>query len=104
MAKLRLKASALRLSLTALVGVAVNAQPYDGPQLKELPMAELKAIYLDCDQLASATLLDFQTAMQCSIVSEELLKRGFGGSFEQLLQWWRSTRTQCTQSAPCEAP
>jgi hypothetical protein len=55
-------------------------------------VAELKAIYLECERLAATVVLDLETAAHCSMVSEELLKRSFGGNFDEMLKWWRSTR------------
>ncbi len=89
-----LKASVMLLSLSALVA---NAQPPDRPHLKALSVPELKAAYLECDQLASTTLLDSGTAATCSMVSEELLERGFDGNFKHLLAWWRSARNNNKQ-------
>ncbi len=42
--------------------------------------------------MASQSVLDIGTAGSCSIVSEELLLRGFAGNFYELLQWWRVAR------------
>lgn len=103
--KLTLNASVLSLSFAALVSVVTNARPSDSTQSSVVPVAELKAIYLECDHLASTSVVDFGMAATCSMVHEELLKRGFGNNFEQLLQWWRSARNKCTQSAArCETP
>ncbi len=93
-----LKASLMCLTLAALTA---NAQPPDRSHLKALSQAELKAAYLECDQLASSTFLDSDTAADCSMVAEELLERSFGGSFEQMLEWWRSVRNDCRQYAGC---
>lgn len=102
MTNLTLKASVMLFA--ALVSVAAYAQPPNRTHLRAVSVAELKANYLECDQLASSTLLDFSTAVECSMVSEELLDRGFGGSFKQLLEWWRSARNNCTLDAGCETP
>jgi hypothetical protein len=98
MTNLTLSASVMLLSLTAF---AAHTHPPDRSQLSSLPETELKTIYLACEQLASTTLLDFDSAAHCSRVSEELLERGFGGSFKQLLQWWHGTRNDCRQNADC---
>jgi hypothetical protein len=50
---------------------------------------QLKSDYLHCERLAQATLLDFGTAGDCSMVYEELKQRVFGGDFHLLLAWWR---------------
>lgn len=100
--KLTLKASVLSLSFAALVGVVTNVWPSDSHESSVVPVGKLKEIYLECDHLASTTIVDSGMAATCSMVHEELLKRGFGNNFEQLLQWWRSARNKCTQSARCE--
>lgn len=92
MVKFTLKTSVLLLSFAALMSVVTNARASNRTQLSVVPVAELKAIYLECDQLASTNLLDFDTAVKCSMIYEELLKRGFGGSIEEFVQWWRSVR------------
>jgi len=104
MTNLTLKASVMLLPFVALVSVAAYAQLPDRTHLRAVSVAELKANYLECEQLASSALLDFSTAVECSMVSEELLDRGFGGSFKQLLEWWRSARNNCTLDAGCETP
>ncbi|WPC65458.1 hypothetical protein SBP18_13220 [Rhodoferax ferrireducens] len=104
MTNLTLKASVMLLPFAALVSVAAYAQPPDRTPLRAVSVAELKANYLECEQLASSALLDFSAAVECSLVSEELLNRGFGGSFKQLLEWWRSARNNCTLDAGCKTP
>ncbi|WP_114970752.1 hypothetical protein [Rhodoferax ferrireducens] len=98
MTNVTLGASVLLLSLAAF---AANTSPPDRSHLSSLTETELKTIYLHCEQLASTTLLDFNSAAHCSTVSEELLERSFGGNFKQLLQWWHSTRSGCRQNADC---
>lgn len=104
MKKLALIASVVSFSFAALASMVIIARPSDRIQLNVVPVAELKEFYLECDQLASTTIVDFDTAEICSMVYEELLKRGFGSSYEQLWQWWRSARNNCTQFAKCETP
>jgi hypothetical protein len=84
-----LSASVLLLSMSA---IAVTTRAPDRSHLTSLPVAELKAIYLECERLAATVVLDLETAAHCSMVSEELLKRSFGGNFDEMLKWWRSTR------------
>ena len=93
-----LKASVMCVALAALTA---TAQPPDRSHLKALSEAQLKALYLECDQLASTTLLDSDTAADCSMVAEELLGRSFGSSFEQMLKWWHSVRNECRKYAAC---
>jgi len=59
--------------------------------------AQLKSIYLQCNQLAETTLLDFGTAARCSIAYEELKHRVFDGDFQRLLAW--SRRQQAVSQA-----
>ena len=97
-----LKASALALSFLACASMLGHARPTE-PRLMEMPVEELKQMYLDCDQLASASMLGFSMAIECSMVSEELLRRAFDGSFEQLMQWWRKARSQCDPATDCDS-
>lgn len=104
MTKLAFTASVVSFSFAALVSIVIIARPLDPTQLNMVPVAELKEIYLECDRLSSTTIVDFETAEICSMVYEELLRRGFENSYEQLLLWWRSARDNCTQFARCETP
>ncbi len=100
MANLVLKAVVMMLTL-AVVGS--HAQAPDRDHLKALSEAELKIGYLECDQLAASTFLSMDSAANCSMVAEELLERSFGGSFQQLLDWWRSARNDCQRYVDCRA-
>ncbi|HEX2529994.1 MAG TPA: hypothetical protein VHK70_00820 [Burkholderiaceae bacterium] len=97
MTTLAIKASAMLL-LFAIFGNGIastatsSSQFSDRSHLKPLTVKELKAIYLECDRAAATTLLDFTSAVECSMISEELLERGFGGNFDRMLEWWRSAR------------
>jgi len=61
---------------------------------KDLTPAELKRLYLACDQAATTTRMPGADAMRCSVVSEELKHRVFGGDFDQLMVWWRTQRRE----------
>lgn len=107
MTTLTLQASLMLLSFAALTSATANAEAPARTELSAVPVAELKASYLECDQLASTSLLGFGAAVECSMLSEELLERGFGGSFQQMLKWWRSAKNapnKCWQDAGCEMP
>lgn len=54
-----------------------------------LQSEDLKEVYLECDRMASTTLLDSSTAALCSVVAQRLLVIGFDGRAEALLAWWR---------------
>ena len=90
-----------RLALVALLATAAfaaQAQPPASP-LRAQPIGQLKETYLDCDRQTQVRLIPFADAAECSIVADELLARGFGGDFNQLLAWWRSQR----QRAGCRS-
>lgn len=57
-----------------------------------LPTPCLMALVRDCGDAANEAILGVDEAITCSIRYEALLRHGFGGSFPQLLQWWRSRR------------
>jgi len=61
-------------------------------RLDSVSVDELKRVYLACDRVASQQLLDSATAAHCSFAGEALQKRAFGGSFDQLLAWWRAEK------------
>ncbi|OUL99252.1 hypothetical protein [Variovorax sp. JS1663] len=67
------------------------AQP-PRPHLAATSAEELKRIYLDCDRVASRTVLDFAAAAHCSMVGEELKHRVFDGDFDRLIAWWRAQK------------
>ena len=54
---------------------------------KQLTVAELKTIYLNCDRNAMRGMLGSAEMAACSIVYEELKKRAFDGDFEKFLVW-----------------
>lgn len=54
---------------------------------KQLTVAELKAIYLNCDRDAMRGILGAAEMGACSMVYEELKKRAFDGDFERFLVW-----------------
>jgi hypothetical protein len=80
--------------LLALAAVCVSAQPL--PADHEPNIAALKRQYLECDRQASTQRLDWAAASHCSIVSEQLLQRGFAGDFNRLLAWWREAGARAT--------
>ena len=91
---------ALFLSVAALIGMAAQPSLAD-PQRAQV--AELKTVYLTCEQAASRTILDMAAAAFCSRYAEELLRRGFAGDFNLLLAWWREAKEQAVaveQSQP----
>ena len=73
----------------AVVSTAATAQP-DRSHLAALTVDELKVMYLECDHVASQTLLGPTEGAHCSMVAEELKQRGFGGDFGRLFAWWQA--------------
>jgi hypothetical protein len=75
------------LFLSAFQAFSASAQT-SGLEPTELPVAELKAIYLTCERYAIAGDLASDGIGPCSIVYEELKRRAFDGDFGQLRQWF----------------
>jgi len=48
---------------------------------------DLKRAYLLCNRTAMKGLMESSTAMQCSILYEQLKQRAFAGDFYKLLEW-----------------
>jgi hypothetical protein len=78
----------------ALVNCALFSPSRAGPitdlALQQLPVTELKAIYLGCERSAMRGLIGPGEAGSCSIAFEELKRRAFDGDFETFLKWWRT--------------
>jgi hypothetical protein len=60
---------------------------------EQLPRDCLQAIFHRCSSAAGSSLLDFDSAANCSIAYEAFLKQGFAGDFRALLAWWRTQRS-----------
>ena len=92
-----------RILCAVLVTLALSSPSRAGPAtqvaLRQLSVAELKAVYLGCERSAMRTLLGPGDAASCSIAFEELKRRAFDGDFENFLKWWRS-QTHANLSAP----
>jgi hypothetical protein len=58
-------------------------------QLEALPESCLKSMVVECSSVASTQMLDAASAAACSMSYEALLKRSFGGDFQEMLTWWR---------------
>jgi hypothetical protein len=59
---------------------------------EQLPQYCLKAMFMQCAAQANRQVLDFDSAANCSIGYEALLKRGFSGDFRALMAWWHTQR------------
>jgi hypothetical protein len=82
------------LALNLPVAKGQSQLPAEVAFQKSLTPEELKHRYLACDAAATMSRLPMLDAVQCSIVSEELRLRVFGGDFDKLLAWWRTQRRE----------
>jgi hypothetical protein len=57
---------------------------------KDLPVDELKRVYLSCSDAALDRRLGNGGIQYCSMIYEELKRRAFDGDFERLLAWSRA--------------
>jgi hypothetical protein len=78
-------------AVAGLVLMAAGTARADAPRphLASVGVEQLKRAYLECDRIASRTLMDAGLAAQCSMVGEELKHRVFAGDFDRLIAWWR---------------
>ena len=86
--------SSVITALALVIPLLSNAEPPSRAAFASVPEPQLKAAYLDCDRLASRTVLDPGSAAVCSVIAEELKHRVFGGEFDRLLAWWHAERAQ----------
>lgn len=71
----------------------------DESRLRSLSIGDLQQAYLACNRAASRVRLDAATVAGCSVVSDELQRRAFGGDSERLAAWARS-RDPAAQRRP----
>ncbi|MGK6310953.1 hypothetical protein [Variovorax sp. DT-64] len=92
--QLMLGAAAAALALMAALPSPAPAQAHvpDRRHLTSVSVEALQRTYLECDRVATHTLLDLGSAAHCSMVGEELKHRVFGGDFERLIAWWRANK------------
>jgi len=81
-----------------VLGGAAQATPLD-----EMTVEHLQKAWLQCDRLASDGLVELGAAAACSMVHEQLLRRGFGGDFRQMLTWWQGQRSASVPPRPAAA-
>ena len=91
-------AAALVLLAASPVPSPAQAQAPDRRHLASASVEALQRTYLECDRVATNTLLDLASAAHCSMVGEELKHRVFGGDLERLLAWWRANRRTGTEA------
>lgn len=92
------KSSALPLVLAiacSAVAAAPPPQPQspDRPALAGLEVGQLKVLYLECAARSEVERMHLGDVMRCSLVHEELMQRGFDGSFARLLAWWQAQKS-----------
>jgi hypothetical protein len=61
-------------------------------QFQDAPADALKRKYLICDRAATQSRLDPGAALECSVLYEKVRDGVFRGSFDDLLDWWRTAR------------
>jgi hypothetical protein len=79
---------------------AVAQTPATAPAIETTPalqieagtLASLEREFWRCDYAATQVLLDFGTAIECSIVTETFKARRFRGDFTAMLAWWRANK------------
>jgi hypothetical protein len=67
-----------------LASTAVAAQ--------DMRIEALERTFWRCDHAATQGLLDAGAAMDCSVATEALKVRKFGGDFGAMLAWWRERK------------
>ncbi len=58
----------------------------------DMPIKQLKDVYLDCEREAAAGALGTDDVMYCSMAYEELKRREFHGNFERIRVWTEAQR------------
>lgn len=77
----------IRIAMVMCLATAGLHAAAQGTQIKEL-----ERTFWRCDHAATQGVLDRATAMDCSVVTETLKARGFGGDFSAMLAWWRERK------------
>jgi hypothetical protein len=81
---------------TALASVTAQGKSERSNE-KQLSIAELKTIYLECDRGAMSGRLGSSEITACSMIYEELKQRAFGGDFEKFLAWSQAQNTNAAR-------
>ena len=75
---------------TSALPQSASSAPASQPGGRPPPSIEaLKNEYLHCERISSNRRLSMHGMAFCSAVSDQLLKREFGGDLDLLLMWWR---------------
>jgi len=84
----------------SLIAAGASGLAGEAPAAAGVDIAALQRAYLACDRAATQRPLAFGEATECSIVSEQLLRHGFGNDFDRLLAWWRVAKLAAEPAAP----
>ena len=95
-----LASSTLLKSCVAALALTLAAAHADEPtpatplpiQGEETDMARLERAFWACDYVATTQGIQATPAATCRYVTEQLKQQKFGGSFGQLLEWWRANK------------
>lgn len=98
----------LRIHRIASLGVAVlcasgmlqQASANESHRIASMPIEELKGIYLACEQAATASRLNGDDVMYCSMVYVELKAKAFGGEFRRIRAWLDREKMPLGSTAP----
>jgi hypothetical protein len=82
----------LALALGAATCSAAPAGLLQDGEIAAASSAQLRVAYLECDRLATESLMPAALMLTCQRVSDVLLLRDFGADLERQLQWWRVAR------------
>jgi hypothetical protein len=66
-------------------------------EFDRVPVPVLKAAVLNCDRVATRTLLDFEDGARCAMAFDALLRRAFADDFAAMITWWRAHRDDRTR-------
>jgi hypothetical protein len=69
-------------------------------RIASMPIEELKGVYLGCEQAATASRLNGDDVMYCSLVYEELKAKAFGGEFRRIRAWLDRKKMPLGSTAP----
>ena len=60
----------------------------------EMPLAQLERTFWICDYLATTQGVHGRHIITCRNATDELKRVKFGGSYRDLLQWWRENKAE----------
>jgi hypothetical protein len=77
------RASAIALVLAMLQSAGADERSH----ISAMSIAQLKDLYVGCEQAAMASKLSGGDVMYCSLVYEELKQKAFEGDFGRIRSW-----------------